>query len=51
MAEILRSPVDVGSLSHDLQGSSNIPGGFLAGFLPLTVLIGFIFQQILQEIR
>ena len=27
MAEIRRSPVEVGSLSHDLQGFSTIPGG------------------------
>ncbi len=32
MAEILRSPVEVGSLSQYLQGFSTIPGGFLAGF-------------------
>ena len=27
------APVEVGSLSHYLQGFSTIPGGFLAGFL------------------
>ena len=27
MEEILRSPVEVGSLPHDLQGLQNIPGG------------------------
>ena len=26
-SEILRSPVEVGSVSHDLQGFSTIPGG------------------------
>ena len=31
-SEILRSPVEVGSLSHYLQGFSTIPGGCL-GFL------------------
>ena len=30
------APVEVGSLSHYLQGSSTIPGGCL-GFLPPTV--------------
>ena len=34
MAEIRRSPVEVGSFSHYLQGFSTIPGG--AGFLPST---------------
>ena len=34
-SEIRRSPVEVGSLSHDLQGFSTIPGGCL-GFLPAT---------------
>ena len=34
-SEIRRSPVEVGSLSHYLQGFSTIPGG--AGFLPSTV--------------
>ena len=33
MAEILRSPVEVGSLSHYLQGFIHPNGGFLAGFL------------------
>ena len=28
MAEIRRSPVDVGSLSHHLQGFFHIPGGW-----------------------
>ena len=27
MTEILRSPVEVGSYSHSLQGFSTIPGG------------------------
>ena len=36
MAEIRRSPVEVGSLSHYLQGFSTIPGG--AGFQPSAVL-------------
>ena len=36
MAEIRRSPVEVGSLSHHLQGFSTIPGGCL-GFLASTV--------------
>ena len=40
MAEIRRSPVEVGSLSHYLQGFSTIPGG--AGFLPSTVGLHFI---------
>ncbi len=35
MAEIRRSPVEVGSLSHYLQGFCTIPGG--AGFQPSTV--------------
>ena len=35
-SEMLRSPVEVGSLSHYLQGFSTIPGGCL-GFLPSTV--------------
>ena len=35
MAEIRRSPVEVGRLSHYLQGFSTIPGG--AGFQPSTV--------------
>ena len=35
MAEIRLSPVEVGSLSHYLQGVSTIPGG--AGRLPSTV--------------
>jgi len=30
------APVEVGSLSHDLQGSSTIPGGCW-GFRPSTV--------------
>ena len=34
-SEIRRSPVEVGGLSHYLQGFSTIPGG--AGFLPSTV--------------
>ena len=34
-SEIRRSPVEVGSLSHYLQGFSTIPGG--TGFLPQTV--------------
>ena len=41
MAEIRRLPVDVGSLSHYLQGFSTIPGGCL-GFQPSTV--GWIFM-------
>ena len=32
----VNSPVEVGSLSHSLQGFSTIPGGCL-GFLPSTV--------------
>ena len=36
MEEIRRSPVEVGRLSHYLQGFSTIPGGCL-GFLPSTV--------------
>ena len=35
-SEIRRSPVEVDSLSHYLQGFSTIPGGCL-GFLPPTV--------------
>ena len=35
MEEIQRSPVEVGSSSHYLQGFSTIPGG--AGSLPSTV--------------
>ncbi len=38
MAEIRRSPVEVGSLSHYLQGFSTIPGGCL-GFQPSTVSV------------
>ncbi len=38
--EIQRSPVEVGSSSHYLQGFSTIPGG--AGFLPSTVWPGMI---------
>ena len=34
-SEILRSPVEIGSLSHCLQGLYRFPGG--AGFLPSTV--------------
>jgi len=34
------SPVEVGSLSHCLQGLGYIPGG--AGILPATVLLGEI---------
>ena len=34
-SEIQGSPVDIGSLSHYLQGFGSIPGG--AGFLPSTV--------------
>ena len=37
MAEIRRSPVEVGSLSHYLQGFSTIPGSCL-GFQPSTVV-------------
>ena len=37
MAEIRRSPVEVGSLSHYLQGFIHPNGG--AGFLPSTVVI------------
>ena len=36
MEEIRRSPVEVGRLSHYLQGFSTIPGG--AGILPSTVV-------------
>ena len=32
-SEILSSAVEVGSLSHYLQGFKQIPGGFLAGLL------------------
>ena len=35
MEEILRSPVEVDSLSHYLKGVLYIPGG--AGFIPSTV--------------
>ena len=37
IAEIRRSPVEVGSLSHYLRRVLYIPGGCL-GFLPSTVL-------------
>ena len=37
-SEIRRSPVEVGSLSHHLQGFSTIPSGCL-GFLPSIVAI------------
>ena len=37
MAEIRRSPVEVGSLSHYLQGFSTIPG--CLGFQPSTVVL------------
>ena len=40
MQEMLRSPVEVGSLANYLQSLKNIPGGCL-GFLPSTVLLGF----------
>ena len=40
-SEIRRSPVEVGSLSQYLQGFTYIPGGFLAGFQPSTVLLNF----------
>ena len=39
-SEIRRSPVEVSSLSHYLQGFSIIPGGCLE-FLPPTVGLGF----------
>ena len=39
-SEIWRSPVEVSSLSHYLQGFSIIPGGCLE-FLPSTVGLGF----------
>ena len=32
MEEIRRSPVEVGSLSHYLQGLIHLKGGFLTGF-------------------
>ena len=38
MAEIRRSPVEVGSLSHYLQGF--IHPRWLAGFLPSTAYVG-----------
>ena len=40
MAEIRRSPVEVGSFSHYLQGLEYIPGGWL-GFQPSTVGLKF----------
>ena len=39
-SEIRRAPVEVGSLSHDLQGFSTIPGGCL-GLFPSAAEIGF----------
>ena len=36
-SEILRSPVEVGSLSHYLQGFTKIPGGCLGFLTPSTV--------------
>ncbi len=41
MEEIRRSPVEVGSLSHYLQGFSTIPGGCL-GLIPSTVSSGIL---------
>ena len=38
MAEIRRSPVEVGSLSHYLQGFSTIPGGDRRISEPSTVV-------------
>ncbi len=37
ISEILRSPGEVGSLSHYLQGFSTIPGGCLGYLFPSTV--------------
>ena len=37
MAEIRRSPVTVGSLSHHSQGFQKHPNGGCLGFLPSTV--------------
>ena len=40
-SEIRRSPVEVASLSHDLQGFSTIPGGCL-GSEPSTVCKAYV---------
>ena len=48
MAEIRRSPVEVGRLSHYLQGFSTIPGG--AGFQPSTVLVMVMVKKMMIKI-
>ena len=45
MAEIRRSPVEVGSLSQYFEKVLYIPGGFLAGFLPSTVARGVYIEK------
>ena len=45
-SEIRRAPVEVGSLSHYLQGFITIPGG--AGFLPSTVVFKTL-QQLFEN--
>ena len=39
MAEIRRSPVELGSFSHELQGFSTIRGGWEGFFQPSTELM------------
>ena len=43
--EIRRSPVEVGSLSHDLQGFSTIPGGDRRISEPSTVVLPESYQD------
>ena len=43
-SEIRRSPVEVGSLSHHLQGFKNIPGGCLGLFSINSRIHGFVKQ-------
>ena len=45
MEEIRRSPVEVGSLSHYLQGFSTIPGG--AGYFSSTVCFVTFVEHIM----
>ena len=48
MEEIQRSPVEVGSLPHYLQGFSTIPGGFLAGFL--VAINRITFREVMESL-
>ena len=50
MAEILRSPVEVGSLSHYFQGLIHPNGGCL-GFLPSTVAKKRFFEFLFKRNR